>query len=62
MHESDASPWGLMLILGIVMLSYPLLSIVNHRTMVFGVPLVLLYVFGAWAALILASLLYRPRE
>lgn len=62
MQEPDASPWGLMLLLGLLLLSYPLMALFNHRTPIFGVPMILLYGFGVWLGLILLSLLYRPRE
>ncbi len=62
MEEPDATPWGLMLIMALVMLSYPWLAIFNQRLPLLGVPLVLLYVFGVWGGLIVLSLLYRPRR
>lgn len=62
MQEPDASPWGLMLLLGLLLLSYPLMALFNHRMPIFGVPMILLYGFGVWLGLILLSLLYRPRE
>ncbi|GEM_PF-5117261 len=62
MPDPDAMPWGLMLLLALGLLSYPMLALFNHRTVIVGVPLILLYLFGVWGGLILASTLYRPRE
>jgi hypothetical protein len=38
--------------LGVVLLTWPLLTIVNHPRAVFGIPLLVLYLFGVWAAVI----------
>jgi hypothetical protein len=62
MDESEAAPWGLMAIMAIALLSAPVLVLFNHRTPVFGIPLILLYLFGLWGGLILLSTCYRPRE
>jgi hypothetical protein len=39
-------------ILGVVLLSPPFLLLFGRGGMLFGLPLLLLYLFGAWAALI----------
>ena len=39
--------------LGILMLNYPILSLFNVRTFVLGIPLLCLYIFSIWSALIL---------
>ncbi len=39
-------------LLGNVLFNYPLLALFNQPTMVAGIPLLYLYVFSAWAALI----------
>jgi hypothetical protein len=41
--------------LGVVLLSYPLLAIFNHSLLEAGIPLLVLYLFGVWAALIGAT-------
>lgn len=38
--------------LGVVLLSWPFLVVVNHAHPVLGVPALVLYLFGVWAALI----------
>ncbi len=40
-------------LLGCLAFGYPLLALVNVPALVLGVPVLYLYVFGAWAALIL---------
>ena len=42
-------------LLGCVLFNYPLLSLFNLKTMVFGVPLLFFYVFTGWAVLILLA-------
>ncbi len=42
-------------LLGCVLFNYPLLSLFNIKTMVFGVPLLFFYVFTGWAVLILLA-------
>jgi hypothetical protein len=39
--------------LGLLLFNYPLLAIFNNGRMLAGVPLGFLYIFGAWAGLIL---------
>jgi membrane protein implicated in regulation of membrane protease activity len=38
--------------LGIVLLSWPLLTAVNHPRALFGIPLLVLYLFVVWAGII----------
>jgi hypothetical protein len=47
--------------LGGVLLSWPLLTIVNQPRTVLGVPLLVAYLFGVWAAII-AVLLWVTRR
>jgi hypothetical protein len=51
-------------LLGCLAFGYPLLALVNVPARVLGVPVLYLYVFGAWAALILliAWAVSRVRE
>jgi hypothetical protein len=37
---------------GVLLLSYPLLAAFNHNLVEVGIPLLVLYLFGVWAALI----------
>jgi len=39
-------------LIGAVLLNYPILSLFDRPTEVFGVPLLFLYVFAAWAGII----------
>jgi len=39
-------------LLGCVLFNYPFLYLFNHPLQVFGIPLLYLYVFAAWALLI----------
>lgn len=39
-------------VLGCLVLTYPLLALFNRSGMVLGVPLLYVYLFGVWAALI----------
>lgn len=56
-----AQAWCLILFgWGLLGLNYPWLAIVNRPGVVLGVPVLVFYLFGAWALLILAlSLLMR---
>jgi lipopolysaccharide export LptBFGC system permease protein LptF len=38
--------------LGALLLSYPVLAVFNHSLLEAGIPLLVLYLFGVWAALI----------
>ncbi len=48
---------------GVLALNYPLLSLFDHRVMVLGVPLLYLYLFGAWllAIVLIARVMARAR-
>ena len=50
--------------LGFLMLNYPILSLFNVRTFVLGIPLLCLYIFSVWSALILLISITtrRPRN
>ena len=39
-------------LLGCVLLNYPILSLVNLEILVFGLPLLYVYIFGIWCMLI----------
>jgi hypothetical protein len=64
---SEVSPTARVIavfLLGCLAFGYPLLALVNVPARVLGVPVLYLYVFGAWAALILliAWAVSRTRE
>lgn len=44
-------------LLGLVLCSYPVLSVFNRQITVFGLPLLYLYLFSAWALLIVLIIL-----
>jgi hypothetical protein len=46
---------------GLVLLNYPILSLVNLNIFVFGLPLQFIYIFGIWGLLILLSALVTMR-
>jgi len=39
-------------LLGCVLLNYPILSLVNLKILIFGLPLLYVYIFGIWCLLI----------
>jgi hypothetical protein len=41
--------------IGALALSYPLINVPNQQTLVAGIPMLYLYVFGVWIALIVAG-------
>ena len=49
---------------GVILFNYPILFLFTRPVSVAGVPLLYLYVFGAWVALIavLAYAIERPRD
>jgi hypothetical protein len=49
-------------LLGCLLFNYPLIVLVNVRTMVAGVPLLYAYLFAAWALLILCAALVMRRQ
>ncbi len=51
------------LLVGIILLSYPLINMPNRATLVFGIPALYLYVFALWiAGVALAWILSRGAE
>jgi hypothetical protein len=50
-------------LLGLLLFNYPLLAVFNVPTMLFGIPLLYVYFFLAWAALIgLMALVIERRD
>jgi hypothetical protein len=49
-------------LLGWLLLTFPLLSLVNHPVRVLGVPVLYAWLFGAWALLIAAMALVVERR
>jgi len=50
-------------LLGVLLFNYPLLALFSRATEVLGIPLIYLYIFGAWALFIalLARVIERNR-
>jgi hypothetical protein len=50
-------------LLGLLLFNYPLMALFNRAAVVFGIPVLYAYIFGAWALLIalLAIVIERPR-
>jgi uncharacterized membrane protein len=44
-------------LLGCVLLNYPILSLVNLEILIFGLPLLYVYIFGVWCLLISLTVL-----
>lgn len=40
--------WVIWFVLGVIMLNYPFLHIFNKNTLIFGIPLTILYFFVGW--------------
>jgi len=49
-------------LLGWLLFSYPLLSLFNTGGTLWGIPLLYIYLFGVWAALIAAMILVIERR
>jgi hypothetical protein len=57
LHTSKAPDAAIVLpLLGLFLLMPPVIGLFASARMVFGIPLIVLYVFGVWAALILCAL------
>jgi len=50
--------WVIWFVLGVVMLNYPFLHIFNKSTLIFGIPLTILYFFIGWPASIFVIYLF----
>jgi hypothetical protein len=48
-------------VLGVVLLTWPFLTVVNRPWLVLGVPVLVLYLFGVWGAII-GVLAWRARR
>jgi hypothetical protein len=49
-------------LLGNVLFNYPFLALFNHPATVLGIPVLYLYVFGAWAVLIVLLAIVVERK
>jgi hypothetical protein len=54
---------GGLFLLGVLLFNYPVLALFSRATEVFGIPLLYVYIFGAWALFIglLAHVVERGR-
>lgn len=53
MADDKKSRLIILFILGLLLLNYPLLGIMDQKTLVWGFPKLYLYLFGVWLTLIL---------
>jgi hypothetical protein len=53
---------GLIFLIGVLLINFPLLAIFNHSGMVGGFPVLYLYLFGAWAVGIVVAFLLARRQ
>jgi len=50
-------------LLGVLLLTPPMMAIFNVERLIFGIPFLYLYLFGAWILLVgLVALVLRPRR
>jgi hypothetical protein len=49
-------------LVGVLLFNYPLLALFNRAAYVAGIPVLYLYIFGAWAALIAIAALVVERS
>ena len=62
-HERRGQRLIALFILGCVLFNYPVLSLFNVATEVFGVPVLYAYIFAAWALLVgLMALVVESRR
>jgi hypothetical protein len=59
MHQPKSKSGLLMglFLLGCVLFNYPILTLFNQRVALFGIPLLYLYLFAVWTAIIVALML-----
>ena len=51
----------ILFVAGVLALNYPLLSLFNHLLLPFGIPLLFLYLFLSWLAIIVALAVIMER-
>ena len=51
-HEGKGPQLVALFMLGSLLFNYPILALFNQPSLVFGIPLLYAYIFGAWAVLI----------
>jgi hypothetical protein len=57
-HLRLKESWVIFFILGIIMMNYPFISIFNKPVMLFGIPLLYLYLLVGWVASIFVVYLF----
>jgi len=50
--------WVIFFIMGIIMMNYPFLHIFNKSVIIYGIPLLYVYIIGGWAVSILVIYLF----
>ncbi|HEY9854808.1 MAG TPA: hypothetical protein V6D05_03655 [Stenomitos sp.] len=59
-NQTDPFPWLLLLVGALFLVTFPWLSLFNRHTVLGGVPLLPLYLFGIWGLFIVLSECFRP--
>lgn len=62
MGEGAGERLALILLIGALLINFPIFAIFNQATPVAGIPILYLYLFGVWAAGILAVWLMARRR
>ena len=62
MSEWTGERLGLIFVIGVLLITFPLLAIFNRAAMIGGIPILYLYLFGVWAAGIVAVFLLARRS
>ena len=53
---------GLLLLLGVLLINFPLLAIFHQSTTIVGIPVLYVYLFGVWTAGIIAVFVLVRRQ
>lgn len=61
LHHPDPLRWLLLGLAALALLCYPWLAPFTDGRWLAGIPLILVYLFGAWAALIAVAASWPPR-
>ena len=62
MGEGAGERLGLILLVGVLLLNFPIFAIFNRATPIAGIPVLYLYLFGVWAAGIVAVWMMARRR
>ena len=62
MGEGAGERLALIFLVGVLLLNFPILAIFNQATPIGGIPILYLYLFGVWAAGIVAAWMMARRQ